>query len=239
MKYGAFIHGAAPDAQKRQRKALKLMAGEGEVRWFTEPDGMQKRDAEDRAELSRCVKWCRTNDAVFSVSSISKLFDRKWKALTWMKHQVEMYDLKIGVADDPTISKGSVHVLSAAADVQRTRIAAKSKAALDSIKSALARDGKFTSNKGRTLTKLGVHPTLSEAGAKGNEAQAELAAERDDEVWPLIEAYMGQGMGYSGTARQLNAMGIKTPSERARHARKTTGEWYASTVRNIVLRRKK
>ncbi|XAT60842.1 hypothetical protein GN278_08915 [Rhodobacteraceae bacterium Araon29] len=55
----------------------------------------------------------------------------------------------------------------------------------------------------------------------------------------MIEAYMGQGMEYSGTARQLNAMGIKTPSEHLRHDRKTTGEWYASTVLNIVLRRKK
>ena len=70
-------------------------------------------------------------------------------------------------------------------------------------------------------------------------ALAELAAKREYEVWPLIEAYMGQGMEYSGTARQLNAMGIKTPSEHLRHDRKTTGEWYASAVLNIVLRRKK
>ena len=32
-------------------------------------------------------------------------------------------------------------------------------------------------------------------------ALAELAAKREYEVWPLIGAYTGQGMGCSGTAR--------------------------------------
>ena len=70
-------------------------------------------------------------------------------------------------------------------------------------------------------------------------ALAELAAKREYEVWPLIEAYTVQGMGYSSITRQLNTVGIKMPSERSRHDRKTTGDWYASIGRNIVLRRKK
>jgi len=207
------------------------------INWHKEIKRARRRDAEDRTELKRCVKWCRANNAVFAISSAADLFTKRWQALTWLKHQVEMHDMRIMVADDPTISKGSIHVLSAAADVQRHRIAAKSRAALDDIKAKLAMDGSFTSKGGRKITRLGIHDKLSEAGTKGNQTQAELARERDDEVWPIIKQCLGQGLGYAGTARQLNAMGVETPSARARHDRETTGEWYASTVRNIALRR--
>lgn len=239
MKVGAFIAGALPEGQRRQRKAIKIMfdGKDATINWNKEVKSARRRDAEDRTELKRCVKWCRANNAVFAISSASDLFTKRWQALTWLKHQVEMHDMRIMVADDPTISKGSIHVLSAAADVQRHRIAAKSRAALDDIKAKLAMDGSFTSKGGRKITRLGIHDKLSEAGTKGNQTQAELARERDDEVWPIIKQCLGQGLGYAGTARQLNAMGVETPSARARHDRETTGEWYASTVRNIALRR--
>ena len=239
MKVGAFIAGALPEGQRRQRKAIKIMfdGKDATINWNKEVKSARRRDAEDRTELKRCVKWCRANNAVFAISSAADLFTKRWQALTWLKHQVEMHDMRIMVADDPTISKGSIHVLSAAADVQRHRIAAKSRAALDDIKSKLAKDGSFTSKAGRKITRLGIHDKLSEAGTKGNQTQAELARERDDEVWPIIKQCLGQGLGYAGTARQLNAMGVETPSARARHDRETTGEWYASTVRNIALRR--
>lgn len=239
MKVGAFIAGALPEGQRRQRKAIKIMfeGKDATINWNKEIKSARRRDAEDRTELKRCVKWCRANNAVFAISSASDLFTKRWQALTWLKHQVEMHDMRIMVADDPTISKGSIHVLSASADVQRHRIAAKSRAALDDIKAKLAMDGSFTSKGGRKITRLGIHDKLSEAGTKGNQTQAELARERDDEVWPIIKQCLGQGLGYAGTARHLNAMGVETPSARARHDRETTGEWYASTVRNIALRR--
>lgn len=241
MIVGAFIAGAKPEGKKRQRNTIKVMlqGRNADINWFTEPERVQRRDAEDRTELKRCAKWCRANKAPMAISSASTLFPKRWQSLTWMKHQVEMYDLQFMVADDPTISKGSIHVLSAAADVQRHRIAAKSKAALDEIKAKLARDGSFTSKAGRTVTRLGVHDKLTDAGTKGNQVQAELARQRDDEVWPLIEKCLGQGMGYAATARYLNAQGVETPAARARHKRDTAGEWYASTVRNITLRRER
>ena len=239
MKVGAFIAGALPEGQRRQRKAIKIMfeGRDATIDWHKEIKSARRRDAEDRTELKRCVKWCRANNAVFAISSAADLFTKRWQALTWLKHQVEMHDMRIMVADDPTISKGSIHVLSAAADVQRHRIAAKSRAALDDIKSKLAKEGSFTSKGGRKITRLGIHDKLSEAGTKGNQTQAELARERDDEVWPIIKQCLGQGLGYAGTARQLNAMGVETPSARARHDRETSGDWHASTVRNIALRR--
>ena len=241
MRVGAFITGASDDHQKTQRKRIKALLRDtgANVKWYTEPEGRQRRDVEDRGELNACVRYCRTNDATLALHSISDLFPKKWQALTFLKHQVEMYDIDVKVADDPIISKGSLHVLSAAADAQRHKIAKKSKQAIESIKAKLEEEGSYTARNGRTITRLGIHDKLPEAGVKGNEAQAELARERDDEVWPIIERCQEQGMGYAATARHLNALGILTPAARARHERATNMEWYASTVRNIVLRRSK
>jgi hypothetical protein len=55
----------------------------------------------------------------------------------------------------------------------------------------------------------------------------------------MIEQYLAQGMGYNAIARQLNIQEIPTPNDKARYKRDTLGVWYASTVRNIVLRRNK
>ena len=240
MKVGGFIFGASAEHQVDQRKRIAATVDtDAEVKWFTEEEGRQKRDPDDRTELQRAARFCRTNDATFTVSSLKGAFKYKWQGLTWLKHQVEMYDMRVVVADDPTISKGSLHVLSAAADIQRARIAEKSKAALDEIKRKLAEEGSHVSRKGKKIERLGVHKKTSEAGKIGNKAQRELAAERDAEVWPIIEKCLAQGMGYTAISRHLNLTGVATPAVRRREARDTMGLWYASTVQNIVLRQRR
>ena len=242
MKYGGFIFGASEDHQKQQRNGIKALAKaqSAEVKWFTEDEGRQRRDTEDREELQACAKYCRTNNATFTLSSLSGFTKRKWQGLTWLKHQVEMHDLSIAVAEDQTISKGSLHVLSAAADIQRKRVAQKSKAALDDIKRRLdAGEEVIAKRSGKKVDRLGLRENISESGKLGNQAQAKLAAERDAVVWPLIENYVTQGLGYNAIARQLNIQEIPTPNNSARYKRDTLGVWYASTVRNIVLRRNK
>jgi hypothetical protein len=84
-----------------------------------------------------------------------------------------------------------------------------------------------------------MHAKTEEAGRLGNKAQAALAAERDAEVWPVIEMYLDLGMGYTAIARHLNETKVATPAVRRREARDTLGIWYASTVQNIVLRQRR
>ena len=242
MKYGGFIFGADEEHQKKQRKGIRALAkaNSAEVKWFVEDEGRQRRDAEDREELLACARYCRTNNATFALSSLKGFAKRKWQGMTWLKHQVEMHDMKIAVADDPRVSKGSLHVLSAAADVQRQRIAETSRAALADIKRRLdAGEEVIAKRSGQKVERLGTHQNIKKAAKLGNKAQAERAAERDAQVWPMIEQYLAQGMGYNAIARQLNIQEIPTPNDKARYKRDTLGVWYASTVRNIVLRRNK
>jgi len=242
MKYGGFIFGADEEHQKKQRNGIRALAKaqNAEVKWFTEDEGRERRDTEDREELQACARYCRTNNETFTLSSLSGFTKRKWQGLTWLKHQIEMHDMTFAVADDPTITKGSLHVLSAAADIQRARVAQTSKAALDDIKRRLdAGEEVIAKRSGKKFDRLGSHENISESGKLGNQAQAKLAAERDAQVWPMIEQYLAQGLGYNAIARQLNTQAIPTPNDKARYKRDTLGVWYASTIRNIVLRRNK
>lgn len=166
MKYGGFIFGADEEHQKKQRKGIRALAkaNSAEVKWFVEDEGRQRRDAEDREELQACARYCRTNNATFALSSLKGFAKRKWQGMTWLKHQVEMYDMKIAVADDPRVSKGSLHVLSAAADFQRQRIAETSRAALADIKRRLdAGEEVIAKRSGQKVEKLGTHQNIKKA----------------------------------------------------------------------------
>jgi DNA invertase Pin-like site-specific DNA recombinase len=141
------------------------------------------------------------------------------------------------VADDPAINRGTLALMSAQADEQRKRIAESSKEALNDIKQKLkAGIPVVAKSSGRTVTKLGVHKGLTETQQKGNEEQARLARERDRKYLPDIKKLQALGMGYTEIARQFNLLGVLTPAQERRQKSETIGEWYASTVRNIVLR---
>ena len=52
MKVGGFIFGASAEHQKQQRKRITATVDAGsKVKWFTEEQGRQKRDPDDRREL--------------------------------------------------------------------------------------------------------------------------------------------------------------------------------------------
>jgi len=241
LKAGVFIFGGTDVNQQDQRKANKELfkGSKSNVKYFVEENHHQKRHAEDRDQLMAAARYCRTADATFVVSTLKGFFPTRWEALSWMLSQANLYKTHFLVADDPAINRGSIALMSAQADEQRKRIAASSKEALDDIKSKLeAGIPVVAKSSGRTVKKLGIHEGLSETQQKGNEEQARLARERDKKYLPDIEKLQALGMGYNAIARQFNAMGIETPSQERRQKSETMGEWYASTVRNIVLRNK-
>ena len=191
LRVGAFIFGASEDNQKKQKSSIRalLKGSDSDVKYFVEKDTHQKRDVEDREELQRASRYCRTANATFLVSTLKGLFETQWQALSWMKHQVEMYDTHFLVADDPNISKGTLHVLSAQADEMRKRIGAESKKALDEIRQKL-KEGE------RVVGINAPHEGLVTLKSKGNQKQAELAKKRDEELMPEIEALQNLGMSY-------------------------------------------
>lgn len=238
MRVGAFIVGGDKDSQARQRTAITeyFLNTAATIDFFPEKPGNETLDAEDRVMLMKCARFCRKHQATFAVASLSGMFDKRWKALGWMAYQVEQYGIDIVVTDEPRVNGSSIAILSAQAEEQRTRLAAKSKAALDEIKALLKQGKPVRSKSGRIIEKLGIHDNKEETDRLGNEAQARLARERDLEVWGLVESYLKQGMNMSEIARQLNAAEVPTPSKRRKENRETKGVWYPQTVKNLLQR---
>ena len=232
-----FLFGTS-DTQKQQRIAIKAALDGKTPNWFAEPEAQNKLHYDERTTLHKALRFCRTENATFCIASLKGFMNTEHEALTHLNIECDMHGYNLAVADDPTITKGSVKLISAAADIQRERIAAKSKAAVASIRKKLERGETHISKSGRTITRLGPKETQS-ASAIGQAANARLAQNRDDEVWPVINQCIERGMGLTATARHLNEIGIRTPADRAHHNRTTKGSWYASTVKNIIKRREK
>lgn len=239
LKAGVFIFGGNSEHQKKQRKANKTLfeGSSSSVKYFVEENGHQKRHAEDREQLMQAARYCRTANATFVVSTLKGFFPTRWEALSWMLGQANLYKTQFLVADDPAINRGTLAIMSAQADEQRSRIAKTSMAALNDIKEKLAAGIPVVAkSSGRTITKLGVHEGLAETQQKGNDEQARLARERDKKYLPEIQRLQALGMGYNEIARQFNSLSMPTPAQARRQKSDTAGKWYASTVRNIYLR---
>ena len=191
MKVGAFIVGGDKESQTAQRVAITehFLSTAASIALFPEKPGNEKYDAEDRVMLMKAARFCRKHQATFAVASLSGLFDKRWRALGWLAYQADQYGIEIVVTDEPQINVSSVGILSAQADEQRIRLVAKSKAALDEIKSMLKQGKPVRTKSGRVINKVNeitLHDKKDETNRLGNEAQSRLAKERDQEVWELV-----------------------------------------------------
>ena len=241
MRVGAFIVGGDKESQTAQRVAITeyFLSTAASIDYFLEKPGNEKLDAEDRVMLMKAARFCRKHQATFAVASLSGLFDKRWRALGWLAYQAEQYGIEIVVTDEPQVNVSSVGILSAQADEQRIRLAAKSKAALDEIKSMLKQGKPVRTKSGRVINKVNeitLHDKKDETNRLGNEAQSRLAKERDQEVWELVKSYVDRGMNMSEIARQLNDGGVPTPAQRRKENRVIKGIWYPQTVKNLLKR---
>ena len=236
MPYAGFIYGH-DDQVKAQRSALRALAEGDTIRFFIEPQIDNKYDIKDREVLQKALQYSVSTPAIFAISSLKGMTKRNWITLNFLAESVEELGIEIAVADDSALNKHTVAAVAAYANSQRKHISERSKAALKEIKDKIDAGGVHITKSGRKMTRFGIHDKLEDAGKKGNDANAQLARNRDDEMWPVIDNLMKRGMGYNAIARHLNNLGFPTPAAQAKHKRTTKGEWYASTVRNIVLRR--
>ena len=213
-----------------------LNGGKHKVKWFREEGVSSGEDWHNRKVLQDCLTYCRKQGATLVIYSISRLARRDWETLRFFDQEVSTGNIKLVVVDDPTLDERSIGFKAMFAKQERDQIRTRTKLALTRIKAEIAEKGSYTSKSGRSITKLGVHDKLGEAGQKGVEASKEKADERAEEVWPIMENLLNRGVGYRGIARELNRMKIPTPAKRRNPDISKPTEWYASSVRNYVLR---
>ena len=128
-----------------------------------------------------------------------------------MAQRVPFLVAELGADADPFM----LHLYAALAEKERRLIAERTKAAL-------------TARKARG-TRLGNPTNAPEAAALGREVLVSDADRFAANVLPVIRSIQASGItGLAGIAAALNARGI--PTSRG-------GQWYVSTVRNVMRRR--
>jgi DNA invertase Pin-like site-specific DNA recombinase len=127
-----------------------------------------------------------------------------------MAHRVPFIVAELGPDVDPFM----LHIYAALAEKERHLISDRTKAAL-AVKKAQG-------------VALGNRKNLDEAQAKGRARQAQEAAQRADNIMPIIDQIKAAGVtSLRGIAQALNARGIKTARG---------GEWKAGQVQRVIAR---
>lgn len=222
MKLAGFI----PHGQdvKKQRGQLRALAGDRPLEFYVEKNHLTAF-VEDREELQDALEACRTEGSTFALASVSGFTNRRWSGLRLLS-QFADEGIEIEVADDPTISSGSIAVLALSAEVARDKILTRSAEALERIKSRLKEGETHVSKSGREIRKLGAR-SQAELSKLGNDAKVDAANQFAEDMRPFIEPLVARGMNMSAIASHLNRLGVKTSKG---------GRFYQSTVSGILRR---
>ena len=238
-KYAAYVRVSTEEQDVvNQEHAIKayLNGGDHSVKWFREEGVSAGTDWNDRDELHRCLDYCRREKTTMIIYSVSRMSRRTWETLRFLEQEVSTGKIKLVVVDNPNLDHKTIGLLSAVAEMERTQIKERTKAALGRIKDELAEKGKYTTKAGKLVTKLGNPTNWAETRQQGADTKKEQADDRAENVWPIIENLLTRGLGYRGTARQLNLMAIPTPTKVMKGDTAKRTEWHASSVRNYALR---
>jgi DNA invertase Pin-like site-specific DNA recombinase len=196
-----------------QRKAIEDYLNGGRWELLAEYVEIESGKRSDRPELARALAHSKATGATLVIAKLDRLSRNVAFISNLMESGVEFV-----AADMPMANRLTVHVLAAVAEHEREMISQRTIAALAAAK---ARGVKLGNPHGaRALSGLGnVHAvTAVKAGADA----------RMSRILPVIENIRGEGKTtLRGIAKELNRRGILTARG---------GQWYATTVKNLLDR---
>jgi len=169
----------------------------------------------DRPELTRALHRAKVTGATLVVAKLDRL-SRSAAFLTALQES----NVPFVAADMPEMNETVVGIMAVIARTERKAISDRTRVALQAAKA-----------RGRRLGNPNGAASLRRA-QKGNLAAVEVvkadATDRAEQLRPVIEDMRGRGItSLVGLAAALNDGGMLTPRR---------GQWYASSVRNLLAR---
>ena len=159
--------------------------------------------------LQRHYKHAKREGAVLMVSKLDRLGRNVAFISNLMEQKVSFVVTQLGKDADPFM----LHLYAALSEKERNLISDRTKAALKVLK-----------DKGANL---GNRTNLDDARLLSNATNAEKSKEFALKVGDTIRGYRKDGLSMQAIADKLNELGINTARG---------GNWYASTVANILKR---
>jgi DNA invertase Pin-like site-specific DNA recombinase len=201
-----------------QRKAVEDYLNGGAWQLLREYVEVESGKRSDRPQLLAALAHAKATGATVLIAKLDRLARNVAFISNLMESGVEFV-----AADMPMANRLTVHVLAAVAEHEREMISQRTRAALGAAKARGKRLG--NPNGARALRAAGAGQAGWTVGAAGNRAAADKFA---GGLAPVIAAIRADGIAsLEGIAAELNARGILTARG---------GQWYATTVRNLLAR---
>jgi DNA invertase Pin-like site-specific DNA recombinase len=196
-----------------QRKAVADYLNGGQWSLLAEYTEVESGKRADRPQLLAALAHAKATGATVVIAKLDRLARNVAFIANLMESGVDFL-----AADMPMANRLTVHVLAAVAEHEAAMISARTRAALAAAK---ARGQKLGNPNGaRALRGLGNAPAVAAAKA--------LADRHMALVLPVVSAIRADGVtSRLGIAGELNRRGILTARG---------GQWYATTVRNLLAR---
>ena len=177
---------------------------------YSEVETGSGKDALDkRPILAKALQHAKKEGAVLMVSKLDRLGRNVSFISGLMEQKVKFIVTQLGKDADNFM----LHLYAALSEKERELISERTKAALQQLKT----NGK----------QLGNKTNLDDARLLSNATNAEKAKDFALKVGSTIDGYRLQGLSMQAIADKLNDLGINTARG---------GDWYASTVANILKR---
>ena len=177
---------------------------------YSEIETGSGKDALDkRPILAKALQHAKREGAVLMVSKLDRLGRNVAFISNLMEQKVSFVVTQLGKDADPFM----LHLYAALSEKERNLISDRTKAALKVLK-----------DKGANL---GNRTNLDDARLLSNATNVEKAKEFALKVGDTIRGYRKDGLSMQAIADKLNELGINTARG---------GNWYASTVANILKR---
>ncbi len=202
--------GLGLEAQHATVQAFAAANGYTIIREFTETETGKGADAlERRPELKAALAAARKGDASVCVAKLCRLSRDVHFISGLMVHRVPFIVAELGADVDPFM----LHIHAAVAEKERALIAKRTGDALQAKKA-----------RGESLG----NANIKQVAVAGRAALMANAATRAENILPVVDAIRASGITtLTGIAEALNNRGIATPRG---------GQWYASSVRNLLAR---
>ncbi len=207
--------GRSGNGLEAQEEAIRRFAEEEGfevVRWVREVETGKGADAlSRRPQLAVVLKEAKKRKAPVLVSKLDRLSRDVAFISGLMSQGVPFIVTELGADVDPFV----LHLFAALSEKERKLISSRTREALQALK--------------RRGMKLGnpSHKSLITASHKAAKVRQALSNEFAASILPIIRGYQQEGKTIRGIAEELNKRNVSTMRG---------GEWYASTVVNVLRR---
>ena len=176
-----------------------------------------------RPILQQAIQKCQDENATLVIAKI----DRLSRNVNFVSNLYQS-GVDFVCCDMPHANKLTIHLFAAVAEHEADIVSERNKAAAQSIKKIIERDGYYTSKAGNKITKLGGCKNPNTAPARKALKEKSRNNKNKNVARPFAQELRRQGIGYCTIAMRLNQEGYKT----------STGKFYYKTSVQRLLKEK-